>query len=225
MPLCTPWRSVRTSTTTLVPPRSEVVSAGMSVVQLPASANTTTSARSASRKALRKPGRAGEPISSSPSTSTVTPTGSSVSVRAQRGQVHRDAGLVVGGAAAVEPAVPFGRLERVAIPVRGLARRLDVVVRVQQDGGGTRRAGPAAEHGGTAVPGGHHVDLGQAGLAQQRGDLGGAGPHVPRGGRVRRHRRDPHQALQVGTGGRQDLPDAVAEVSGHEVDATAQVSR
>ena len=76
MPLCTPWRSVRTSTTTLVPPRSEVVSAGMSAVQLPASANTTTSARSASLNASRKPGRAGEPISSSPSTSTVTPTGS-----------------------------------------------------------------------------------------------------------------------------------------------------
>ena len=76
MPLCTPWRSVRTSTTTLVPPRSDVVSAGMSAVQLPASANTTTSARSASRNASRKPGRAGEPISSSPSTSTVTPTGS-----------------------------------------------------------------------------------------------------------------------------------------------------
>ncbi len=76
MPLCTPWRSVRTSTTTVVPPRSEVVSAGTSAVQLPASANTTTSARSASRKARRNPDRAGEPISSSPSTSTVTPTGS-----------------------------------------------------------------------------------------------------------------------------------------------------
>jgi len=47
-PLCTPWRSVRTSTTTLVPPRSVVVSAGVSAVQFPASANTTTSALSES---------------------------------------------------------------------------------------------------------------------------------------------------------------------------------
>jgi len=105
------------------------------------------------------------------------------------------------------------------------ALRADVVVRVQQHRGRAGWPGPAAEHGGPAVAGRHHVDLGQSGLAQQRGNLGGAGPHVPRGGRVRRHRRDPHQALQVGTGGRQDLPDAVAEVSGHEVDATAQVSR
>ena len=57
MPLCTPWRSVRTSTTTLVPPRSVVVSAGTSAVQFAASANTTTSARSGSRKASQEPGQ------------------------------------------------------------------------------------------------------------------------------------------------------------------------
>ena len=129
-----------------------------------------------------------------------------VAVRPQRRQVHRDARLVVGGAAPVEPPVPFGRLERVAVPVRGVAGRLDVVVRVQQDRGGAGRGGPAAQHRGPAVPGGQHVDLGQAGLAQQGGDLAGAGPQVRGGGRIRRHRRDPHQPLEVGAGGRQDLP-------------------
>ena len=48
IPLCTPWRSARTSTVTLTPPRSEVVSAGTSAVQFAESASTTTSARSRS---------------------------------------------------------------------------------------------------------------------------------------------------------------------------------
>jgi hypothetical protein len=133
----------------------------------------------------------------------------------QGGQVHRDARLVVGGAAAVEPAVPLGRLERVAVPGRGLARRLDVVVRVQQDRGSARRARPAAEHGGPAVPGGHHVDLGQPRLAEQPGGGGGAGPDVLGGVRVRRHRRDPYQPFQVGADGRQHLPHGVAEIGVH----------
>src|SRR5207244_2569545 len=44
-PLCTPWRRVRTSTVTLAPPRSEVVSDGIPVAQLIESASTSTSAR------------------------------------------------------------------------------------------------------------------------------------------------------------------------------------
>ena len=81
--------------------------------------------------------------------------------------MHRDAGLVVGGAAAVEPPVPLGRDERVAVPVGGSAGRLHVVVRVQQDVRGAGRARARAEHGGAAVPGGDHVDLGQAARAEQ----------------------------------------------------------
>ena len=50
--------------------------------------------------------------------------------------------------------VPLGRLERVAVPGRGVAGRLHVVVRVQQDRGGAGRPGPVPEHGGLAAPGG-----------------------------------------------------------------------
>jgi hypothetical protein len=111
--------------------------------------------------------------------------------------VHRDAGLVVGRAATVQPAIPLARLERVAVPGGGVAGRLDVVVRVQQDGGGAGRTGPVAQHGRLAA-GRDDFDLGQAGCAQEGGHLAGAGAQVRRGGRIRRHRRDPHQPVQIG---------------------------
>ena len=53
-------------------------------------------------------------------------------------------------------------LERVAVPVRGVAGRLDVVVRVQQDRGGAGRGGPVGRARPAGRPGGQHVDLGQA---------------------------------------------------------------
>jgi hypothetical protein len=130
-----------------------------------------------------------------------------VTVGAQRRQVHRDAGLVVGSATAVQAAVPFGRLERVAVPGRDVAGRLHVVVRVQQDRGGAGRPGPVPEHRGLAAARGDHLDLGQPGGAQQRRHLPGAGRQVRRRRRVRRHRRDPDQPLQVGAHRRQHLPD------------------
>ena len=74
MPEWTPWVSVRTSTVARTSPRRLVVSAGTPMSQLVESAMTMTSARSRSAYSLRKAPSVGEPISSSPSTSTVTPT-------------------------------------------------------------------------------------------------------------------------------------------------------
>ena len=54
--------------------------------------------------------------------------------------MRRDAGLVVGGAAAVEPAVALGRLERRRVPVGAVVLGLHVVVGVEQHRRRARRA-------------------------------------------------------------------------------------
>ena len=89
-----------------------------------------------------------EPYSSSPSMNSATPRSRS-SPSASRsarsdGDVRHDAGLVVGGAAAVEPSVADGRLERRGLPQGLVARGLHVVVRVEQDGRACRCARPAS---------------------------------------------------------------------------------
>ena len=76
MPEWTPWSSVVTVTTTRIMPRSVVVRAGSPIAQLVESASTIASARSFSPCRSRMVASESEPISSSPSTKTVTPTGS-----------------------------------------------------------------------------------------------------------------------------------------------------
>jgi len=61
------------------------------------------------------------------------------------------------------------------------------MVRIQQHGGRAGRRGPPAEHRRLAACHGEHVDLGQASLSQQGGDLIGAGPHLRGGRRICRH--------------------------------------
>ena len=70
-----------------------------------------------------------------------------------------DAGLVVGRTAPEQAPVPDRRLERWGLPGIRVGRGLDVVVRVQQDGGGVRRPLELAEHGGVSS-----VDLEQLGV-------------------------------------------------------------
>src|SRR5438093_1278384 len=74
-PECTAWSSVRTSMSQATIPRSEIVSPGCPVRQLPESARITASARSSLPYSSRNLPRFGEPHSSSPSTKTVTPIG------------------------------------------------------------------------------------------------------------------------------------------------------
>ena len=139
--------SVRTSTTTLTPPRSEVVRAGTPTRQLVESASTRTSALSRSRCSASRLGSVGDPISSSPSMRTAIDTPGSCAECTHRRAVHRDPGLVVGRAPPVEPTVALDRLERLAVPRREVSDRLHVVMGVQQHRGGTGSAGPKADHG------------------------------------------------------------------------------
>jgi hypothetical protein len=86
-------------------------------------------------------------------------------VGAERREVGGDSGLVVGGAATVEPAVPLSGLERLGIPLRGIAFRLHVMVGVEQHGGRPRGCGMAGDHRrGTAL--GDDLDVGEPGFAQ-----------------------------------------------------------
>ena len=62
----------------------------------------------------------------------------------ERAEVGGDAGLVVGGAAGVEPAVALGRLERRGVPVGVVVLGLDVVVGVEQHGRRARPGRPCA---------------------------------------------------------------------------------
>ena len=87
MPLCTGPSSARRDTSTPAMPRSEYVIPGTPTFQLLASARTRTSAASSSRCFVRNASRRGEPISSSPSTSTRTLHGSSPTVRSQAATV------------------------------------------------------------------------------------------------------------------------------------------
>ncbi len=135
---------------------------------------------------------------------------------AQRAEVGHDARLVVGRAAAVETAVALGRLERVGLPRAGVARGLDVVVRVQQDGRGAVGRRAARDDGGRALgavlgPGAQHLDLGQSGVAQERGHGVGAGGDVRLVERGVRDARHAHERLQVGAQRREEPGDGLAE--------------
>ncbi len=132
MPECRPWSSVATSTTQSASPRSDTVSDGISVLQLSESAMTMTSAASRSRCAASSAAqrrRAGLLLALDEDRDAHRRVAAE---RADRRQMRCDAGLVVGGAAAVEPAVALGRLERRRVPLAAVALGLHVVVGVQQ---------------------------------------------------------------------------------------------
>ena len=178
MPLCTAWSRVRTSTKQLTRPRSEVVSAGYADVPVAGVGDDDDVGRRA-RRGARRSSRSSEsePNSSSPSTNTHHADRQRVAEGAQRRDVRHDAGLVVGGAPAVEPAVALDRLERVGLPQRQVADRLDVVVGVEQHG---RRAGRARPGGRSPRAGrpDRTMSTSQAAAAQQLGDRLGGALHV-----------------------------------------------
>ena len=135
--------SARTSTSTVTRPRSAVVIEGTPVSKLAVSVSTIASAESAGAVLRRNAARWPEPTSSSPSTTIFTLSGSAPAPPSQAvdgGDVDQDAGLVVGGAAAEEPAVALLGLEGRGAPQLLVAGRLHVVVGVEEQGGRARGA-------------------------------------------------------------------------------------
>src|SRR4030095_16517896 len=72
-------------------------------------------------------------------------------------QVHEDARLVVSHPTAVEPTLTERRFEGGTLPVRNSARRLDIVVAVEKNGGTSRRLEPFSVNIGMAA--GNFKDL------------------------------------------------------------------
>ena len=119
------------------------------------------------------------------------------SLGARRGRV-RAGGRAHGvwGGSPVEPAVPLHRLERGAGPERGVADRLHVVVRVEQDGRRAGRGRPVTDPRGLATVS-HDLRV-EASAAQQHGH-GLGGPLDMRVVKaLERDAGDPDQPFQVG---------------------------
>ena len=117
-------------------------------------------------------------------------------MRAQRRHVGHDPGLVVGGAAAVEPPLTLGGLEGRAVPQGLVAGRLHVVVRVEHDGARPGRAvGVPDDRGAAALA--HDLDVEPLG-AQQGGGRLGAGLDVRLVEGVEADAGDPGERLEVG---------------------------
>ena len=161
----------------------------------------------------------GEPDSSSPSTNSVTPTGGRPVVGAQHGEVGHDAGLVVGGAAAVEAAGALGGLERRGRPQLVAAGRLDVVVGVEQHGRRAGRGGPVGDDRRGAAVRRDDPDVGPPAPAGQRGDGLGAAPRVVGVRGVGPDARDADEALEIGPRTGQNARHGGGEVGGQVVAA------
>jgi hypothetical protein len=132
---------------------------------------------------------------------------------AQCGQVHHDVALAVRGAAAVPAAVALGEGERRGGPGVVVQRRLDVVVAVQQDGGGAGRGRAVADHRVAAVRGAGQADVLEAGVGDRVGDPPGRPAALLR--RVLPgvgHRRDGDEFGQVALGARHEGGHAGREV-------------
>ena len=132
------------------------------------------------------------------------------------GDVGQDAGLVVGGAAAVEPAVAFDGGERLGLPQRQVAGGLDIVVGVQQDGRLALGGRAAGDDGGAAgrpvfLVAAQDPDVVEPAGAHQAGDGVGAG--VQRGGVEAGpgDARDGDELLQLGDRGVEGFGDGLAE--------------
>ena len=158
---------------------------------------TMTSALSRSALALTNSSMPPAPFSSWPSIRTLTPTGPSGPSASRAPACMIDAGLVVGGAAAVEATVALGGLERRARPGRVLARRLHVVVRVQEDGRRAGRSRPRAEHGLRCACDVHHAHVGKAGRRHQLRHGGPRLLHRLFGEPLERHGGQAHELLEL----------------------------
>ncbi len=123
----------------------------------------------------------------------------------QRAEVGHDAGLVVGGAAAVEPVAALGGLERRAVPVGVVVLGLHVVVGVEQHRGRAVRAGLVGDHRGRPAVGAHDVDRREPLGAEQGGDRLGTALHLAGAGGVGAHGLDADEVLEIAAEAGEDV--------------------
>ena len=177
-------------------PRSPIVIAGVCSSTIPES---KTIAQSAPRSSARTQcATASPPVSSSPSTSTRTLTGSVPGRRLLAGDVQQrqEVALVVGRAARVDaPVADVGREGRGGPRVE-VADGLNVVVAVDEDGRRALARGLQLAHGQRVALGGHDARLAADG-AHAPGHPGGRALEVGRVAAARRDRWDPQPVHEV----------------------------
>ena len=185
------------------------MSAGSPIAQLVESARTIASARSCSPWRSRIVGSESRADLLLALDEDGDPHRQVTRVGAQRRDVRHDTGLVVGGAAAVEPPAPLGRLEGRAVPEGVVAGRLHVVVRVEHDRARAGWAFGSADDGGPPALA-DDLDLEALG-AQERGGGLGARLDVRLVEGVEADAGDAGQGLEVGADGRHECRHALAE--------------
>ena len=120
------------------------------------------------------------------------------SPRIDRRRVHHDAGLVVGRTPPEETPVALGGFERRALPRRGIACRLHVMVRIEQKRRLTRCFADLAVHIRMGPFDFEQLHLLETSLDQERGGFFGARAHHGRIKARERHARHPDQRFEVG---------------------------
>ena len=170
MPECIALPSPLSLTSTLVIPRSVVVSVGTPTAKLPVSTTRIVSALSRSAFGGTNSSRPPVPCSSEPSQMIFTPHGKPPPLaclqRAQRREVHDDVALAVRRAAPVPAAVALGELPDRRRPQVLAERRLHVVVAVQEHRRRPLGPGRVAVHAVAAVRRRGHLHVLQADLGE-----------------------------------------------------------
>ena len=139
---------------------------------------------------------------------TFTPTGGLPSMSTEGAEMHDDPRLVVGGAPSVEAAVLLERLERTGEPLLGRTRRLNIVMRVEEDRRASR-AGPGIcpNTAGWAPGCSSNWTSWQPGRSEQVGDVLGRASHRLRWIAGGADRRNPDEVGQ----GRLQLRERVSD--------------
>ena len=135
-----------------------------------------------------------------------------IAVRADGSEMGRDSRLVVGGAAAEQPASPFGRLEGAAGPRGQVTLGLHIVVGVKQHGGLARGRRLPGDHGGEPVRDLDHLRVQALGLEQSR-DGGRRPPYLVCTFRVRAHGGDADESLEVGPNTGEKIEDCLPKIA------------
>ncbi len=157
----------------------------------------------------------GEPISSSPSTNTVTPTGGAPSCARRAATWAMMPALSSAAPRPYNRPCALRRHERLRRPVVRVTGGLHVVVRVQQHGRLPVRRRTTGHHRRCSRVDREDLHLGEAKVPEQLGGRLGGRLHVADSRGVSAHRRDADQPLEVGPDAGKDCVDGCAEIFGH----------
>ena len=133
-----------------------------------------------------------------------------VAVSPDGGEVSGDPGLVVGGTASIQALATLRGDEGRTLPVALVARRLHVVVGIQEHGGTPHGCRLSGQDGRRGIPDRDQLDVEALGL-EQVGDRGRGPAHVVGVLREQTHAGNCDESLEIGADRGQHGPQAVAQ--------------